>query len=131
MFHRLVLPHLITGWFTLAGAKLCWEDCGGEIVPGHVDILDCRRRSTYPELEQFSCEGKVGPPCTIFNGDHVQVIVEWNNPGLTNLKQSIYWDSAVGPLPWPGLDRELCPYLDGGRGCNNTMVADQTLSGRI
>ena len=127
MFHRLV----ITGWFTLAGAKLCWEDCGGEIVPGHVDILDCRRRSTYPELEQFSCEGKVGPPCTIFNGDHVQVIVEWNNPGLTNLKQSIYWDSAVGPLPWPGLDRELCPYLDGGRGCNNTMVADQTLSGRI
>ena len=114
---------LISSWLALAAGRMCWEDCGGQIVPENVDILDCRRRSTYPEYENFTCDGKIGPPCTVFKDDEVNVLVEWRNPGLTNLKQSIYWDSPVLPLPWIGLDREVCPYLDGGRGCKNTTVA--------
>lgn len=120
--------YILCGWLSLTCSKICWEDCGGgegQIVPESVDILDqeCRRRSSFPELEDFRCEGKIGPPCTLFKEDSVHVVVKWRNPGFTNLKQSIYWDSPVYPLPWYGLDREVCPYLDGGQGCNNTTVA--------
>ena len=129
MIEKFVLPYLclLSCWLTLAGSKICWEKCGGEgqIVPQSIDILDheCRRRTSYPELEDFRCEGKVGPPCTLFKEDKVHVVVEWKNPGFTNLRHSIYWDTLLVVLPWPGLDREVCPYLDGGRGCDNTTVA--------
>ena len=128
MIDKFVLPYLylLCCWLTLAACKICWEKCGGEgqIVPQSVDILDheCRRRSSYPELEDFRCEGKVGPPCTLFKEDKVHVVVEWQNPGFTNMRHSIYWDSLVA-IRWPGLDREVCPYLDEGRGCDNTTVA--------
>ena len=128
MIDKFVLPYLylLSCWLTLAACKICWEKCGGEgqIVPQSVDILDheCRRRSSYPELEDFRCEGKVGPPCTLFKEDKVHVVVEWKNPGFTNMRHSIYWDSLVA-IRWPGLDREVCPYLDEGRGCDNTTVA--------
>ena len=130
-----VLSHLslISCWLALAGGRLCWEDCGGagDIVPENVDILNCSRRSTYPEFEDFSCEGKIGPPCTVFKYNNVKVLVEWRNPGgLTNLKQSIYWDTPLAAIPWPGLDREVCPYLDGGEGCQNTTVACTTFIDR-
>ena len=130
MFDKLVFSHLflIFCCLSLSGAKMCWEDCGGEIIPENVDLLHCRRRTTYPELEEFSCEGKLGPPCTLFKGDEVTVVVKWTNPGYTNLKHSIYWDTAFLPLPWPGLDREVCPYLDGDRGCHNTTVPGNLIS---
>ena len=91
MSDKLILSYLylICCWLTLAGCRICWEDCGGETRPETVDILDCRRRSTYPELEDFRCDGKKGPPCTLFKGDNVNVTVEWKNPGYNNLRHSI------------------------------------------
>ena len=129
MIDKFVLQflYLLCCWLTLAGSKICWEKCGGEgeIVPENVDIFDkdCRRRSSYPELVDFRCEGKKGPPCTLFKEDNVHVVVDWENPGFTNLRHTIFWDSSFGAVRWFGLDREVCPYLDGGSGCDNTTVA--------
>ena len=80
-----------------------------------------RRRSTYPALEDFRCEGSVGPPCTVFREDTVTLDVDWNNPGIKDMSQSAHWVSWIDIL-WVGLETEVCPYLDGGLGCGNSTV---------
>ena len=80
-----------------------------------------RRRSTYPAVEDFRCEGSVGPPCTVFREDTVTLDVDWNNPGIRDMSQSTHWVSWID-IPWVGMETEVCPYLDGGLGCGNSTV---------
>ena len=80
-----------------------------------------RRRSTYPALEDFRCEGNVGPPCTVFREDTVTLDVDWNNPGIKDMSQDAHWVSWID-IPWVGMETEVCPYLDGGLGCGNSTV---------
>ena len=72
-------------------------------------------------MEDFRCEGSVGPPCTVFREDTVTLDVDWNNPGIKDMSQSAHWVSWMD-IPWVGLETEVCPYLDGGLGCGNSTV---------
>ena len=101
--------------------KMCWEECAAEGRVEKADIIGCRRRSTYPHLEDFRCEGSKGPPCTVFRGDTVNLDVQWNNNGIRDMTQSTHWVSWI-ELPWVGMETEACPYLDGGQGCGNSTV---------
>ena len=97
----------------------------------NIDIINCTRRSTYPEQEDFWCEGAEGrleldhsstsvrgPPCFIPSGDKVMVEVQWTNPGVARLTQSIkYITPFLLELPWIGVETEVCDFLDDGKGC--------------
>ena len=109
-------------WLGGCEAKMCWEECtAGAGVVQTADILGCRRRSTYPASQDFRCDGRLGPPCTVFRGDTVNLDVNWVNPGIRDMTQSTHWVSWV-ELPWVGMETEACPYLDSGSGCGNNMV---------
>ena len=118
-FPVLALVLVTAGW---CEAKMCWEECrAGAGVVETADILGCRRRSTYPARQDFRCQGRLGPPCTVFRGDTVRLDVNWVNPGIRDMTQSTHWVSWV-ELPWVGMETEACPYLDGGAGCVNNTV---------
>ena len=35
------------------------------------------------------------------------------------------WVTGYGlDMPWVGMDTEVCPYLDGGRGCADTQSGE-------
>ena len=99
----------------------------------NVEIAGCRRRASYPLLQDFGCEGRTGPPCTVVRGDTVTLTVQWESPGqLANLTHQVfqllttnstqvnilylqvYWESGLVDLPWPGQDTRGCPYLENG-----------------
>ena len=106
----------------ISEAKMCWEECSaGSGVVERADILGCRRRSTYQVSQDFRCQGRLGPPCTVFRGDTVRLDVDWVNPGILDMTQSTHWVSWV-ELPWVGMETEACPYLDTGAGCGNNTV---------
>jgi len=100
-----------------AQPKLCWQECAG-LTAGtikDVEIAGCRRRASYPLLQDFGCEGRTGPPCTVVRGDTVTLTVQWESPGqLANLTHQVYWESGLVDLPWPGQDTRGCPYLENG-----------------
>eukprot|EP00092_Neocalanus_flemingeri_P029649 GFUD01032195.1.p1 GENE.GFUD01032195.1~~GFUD01032195.1.p1 ORF type:complete len:174 (-),score=57.44 GFUD01032195.1:111-632(-) len=100
-------------------AKMCWQECGDQGVIQAADIVGCHRRSTYPNIQNFRCEGTVGPPCTVERGDTVMLDVAWNNPGVANMTQSTVWVTGSWgvELPWIGMETEGCQFLDEGRGC--------------
>eukprot|EP00092_Neocalanus_flemingeri_P010685 GFUD01011509.1.p1 GENE.GFUD01011509.1~~GFUD01011509.1.p1 ORF type:complete len:174 (+),score=44.01 GFUD01011509.1:475-996(+) len=105
-------------------AKVCWKSCKEESkteqVLQNLDIAGCHRRSTYPEYEDFLCEGNLGPPCTAVSGDTININMRFVNPGVANLTQSAgYLVTSFIELPWPGMDRDGCKYLDRGSGCGN------------
>jgi len=101
-------------------AKICWEECPGNSVIEHIDIEGCHRRSTYPALQDFRCEGRTGPPCTVIRGETVTINVKWRDAGHSNLTQSVYWQSGFFDLPWVGMDTQICKYVNDGTGCPYT-----------
>ena len=105
----------------MVGGRRCeWYESDCDLIS---DVC-CRRRSTYPQLEDFRCEGRRGPPCTVFREDTVTLDVTWANPGVQDMTQSTHWVSWID-LPWVGMETEACPYLDGGHGCSNSTVTVQ------
>ena len=61
-----------------------------------------------------------GPPCFIPSGDKVMVEVQWTNPGVARLTQSIkYITPFLLELPWIGVETEVCDFLDDGKGCQD------------
>ena len=109
-------------WLGGCEGKMCWEECSaGAGVVQRADILGCRRRSTFPASQDFRCEGRQGPPCTVFKGNTVRLNVDWVNPGIRDMTQSTHWVSWV-ELPWVGMETEACPYLEAGAGCGNNTV---------
>merc|ERR1711915_163498 len=102
-------------------SKICWEACSGDEVVQNVDIEGCRRRSSYPLQQDFRCEGKTGPPCTVVRGDVVYLDVTWEDSGHTNLTQAVYWQMGYGiEVPWVGMETEICQYINDGEGCPKT-----------
>ena len=87
-------------------------------------MIGCRRRSTYPLLQDFRCDGDRGPPCTLERGDTVFLDVDWMNPGLANMTQSTVWVSWI-ELPWVGMETEACPFLDAGQGCRQNAPVNE------
>ena len=58
-------------------ARICWKECDpSQKVILSVDVANCTRRSTYPELEDFWCEGENGPPCWVQKGKTENLEVE-------------------------------------------------------
>ena len=50
-------------------SKICWKECDpSKNVIQSVNVANCTRRSTYPELEDFWCDGEKGPPCFVQKG---------------------------------------------------------------
>ena len=50
-------------------SKICWKECDpSNNVIQSVNVANCTRRSTYPELEDFWCDGEKGPPCFVQKG---------------------------------------------------------------
>ena len=89
-----------------------------------LDVSGCHHRSTYPEYEDFWCEGDLGPPCTAVTGDTLSINMELLNHGVGNLTQSAaYLVTSFIAVPWPGMDSNGCNYLDGGTGCQNLEVS--------
>ena len=83
MTKEIFLLVLTASWLGSSEAKMCWEECqagAGQVVTA--DIQGCRRRSTFPASQDFRCEGRLGPPCTVFRGDTVNLDVNWVNPGI-------------------------------------------------
>lgn len=122
MTKKILLVVLSASWLAGCQGRMCWEECSaGAGVVESADILGCRRRSTFPARQDFRCDGSLGPPCTVFREDTVQLEVKWENPGVRDMTQSTHWVSWV-ELPWVGMETEACPYLDGGAGCGNNSV---------
>merc|ERR1719495_1041500 len=96
--------------------KVCWEECENLSVIQSVRMMGCYRRSTYPHLQDFWCKGKHGPPCFTKRGDTMHLEITWRDPGHHNLTQSVHWQSVVD-FPWPGLDTEICKYVNEGDSC--------------
>jgi len=108
--------------FNFAISKICWRLCDESDKTQNfiqsLDISGCHRRSSYPEYEDFWCEGETGPPCTGLTGDTLSIEIELKNPGFTNLTQSAtYLATSFLSFPWVGMDTNGCNYLDGGHGC--------------
>ena len=83
MTKKIFLLVLSLCWLGGREAKMCWEECrAGARVVETADILGCRRRSTFPARQDFRCQGSLGPPCTVFRGDTVNLDVNWVNPGI-------------------------------------------------
>jgi len=82
-----------------------------------IDIIGCRRRSTYPGLQNFRCKGMQGPPCTVNRGDTVELNVAWKDNGHQNLTQAVHWQSGWMDLPWVGMETEICKYVNEGSSC--------------
>ena len=96
-------------------AKICWKECDpSKKVIQSVDVANCTRRSTYPEFEDFWCNGEKGPPCFVQKGKTEVLEVVWTNPGVANMTQSAHWLTYI-ELPWYGMETEACPFLDGGK----------------
>lgn len=94
----------VTCLLNICDGKLCWKECGGDSprnVVQSIDIINCTRRSTYPEQEDFWCEGTEA-----------------------RLTQSIkYITPFLLELPWIGVETEVCDFLDDGKGCQDNAQA--------
>merc|ERR1711872_1199705 len=115
--------------FNFAVSKICWRLCDEsdktQNIIQSLDISGCNRRSSYPEYEDFWCDGDTGPPCTGLTGDTLSIEIEMNNPGFTNLTQSAsYLATSFLSFPWVGMDTNGCNYLDGGHGCMDPKSLD-------
>ena len=96
-------------------AKICWKECDPtKNVIQSVNVANCTRRSTYPELEDFWCDGEKGPPCFVQKGKTEVLEVEWTNHGVADLTQSAHMLTFI-EMPWIGMETEACPFLDGGK----------------
>jgi len=102
--------------FQVYQSKICWKECASDNIIKSVDVIGCKRRSTFPHKQNFRCDGTTGPPCFVARGETVHLDVTWDNPGVSNMTQSAVWVTWID-MPFVGLDTEGCPYLDGGQGC--------------
>eukprot|EP00088_Acartia_fossae_P056718 TRINITY_DN6606_c0_g1_i5.p1 TRINITY_DN6606_c0_g1~~TRINITY_DN6606_c0_g1_i5.p1 ORF type:complete len:171 (-),score=15.07 TRINITY_DN6606_c0_g1_i5:132-644(-) len=103
--------------------KVCWEECPDWNVIQHMDINGCHRRSTYPHLQDFRCDGMKGPPCTVLRGQEVTLDVTWKDLGHKNLTQNVVWQSFVD-IPWVGMETEICKYVNDGASCPGQGVQE-------
>ena len=114
---------------SVACSKICWEECDSYNLMHTADVIGCRRRSAYPRSQGFTCQGMDGPPCTVKQGDRVRLNLSFANPGLQNVSQSVVWVTGWGlDMPWVGMDTQVCPYLDGGQGCQQQPVGEGRIS---
>ena len=59
-------------------------------------------------------------PINRFAALKVMVEVQWTNPGVARLTQSIkYITPFLLELPWIGVETEVCDFLDDGKGCQD------------
>ena len=106
-------------------AKICWKECDpSQKVIQSVDVANCTRRSTYPELEDFWCDGEKGPPCFVQKGNTEVLEVVWTNPGVADMTQSAHMLTFI-EMPWIGMETEACPFLDRGKVCSMSLRQHQ------
>merc|ERR1711892_118705 len=110
-------------------SKICWKECTPQNIIKSVDLVGCHRRSSYPESEDFRCpleEGNLvkGPPCTAKKGDTFKLHVEFDNLTISDMTQYAWWEAGtwLPDIPWVTMDKEGCPWLDNGKGCNNETM---------
>ena len=109
-------------------AKICWKECDpSQKVIQSVDVANCTRRSTYPELEDFWCDGEKGPPCFVQKGKTEVLEVVWANPGVADMAQSAHMLTFI-EMPWIGMETEACSFLDGGKVCRYVLKSTSILS---
>jgi len=104
-------------------SKICYDYCDPGIAQSmkSVDIIGCRRRSSYAAgRADFNCRGTEGPPCTVRRGD-VVVFNATIHPtfAVRQMTQDVVWQNGFIDLPWPGLDKEGCKFLEGNCKLNN------------
>jgi len=107
-------------------SKVCWKPCLDNHSIQSVTMTGCLRRSTFPQSEQFSCDGKksdlrqVGPPCTTMTNRTFYMDVVFDHQGIQEgelvqtaganaLKGALRWSPIE--LPWVTLPRSACEYL--------------------
>jgi len=104
-------------WLHTSNAKICHDFCtpGVKLGMRSVDIIGCRRRSSYANgLTDFRCEGQNGPPCTVRRGDTVVFNTTINADfAIKEMTQHVTWVTSFMEMPWPGLDKQGCNYLQG------------------
>jgi len=100
-----------------ACAKICYDYCtpGDQLAMRSVDIVGCRRRSSYVNgLTDFTCQGQNGPPCTVRRGDTVVFNTTINADfSIKEMTQDVRWVTSLMEFPWPGLDTKGCNHLEG------------------
>jgi len=119
-----IILSLIVGTQANLRNKICWEECSQNVIQT-AEIEGCHRRSSFPFSSNFRCRGASDPPCTVQQLDTVHLKLGFTNPGLRNVSQSVVWVTGYGlDMPWVGMDTEVSPYLDGGRGCVSTQPGE-------